>query len=125
MSKARVLVIDDDHGVRELIISALTRAGYEVEHAGDGKEGMLAMTEADFGLVITYMVMPEQEGMETIREARRRFPEIRILAISGVFDADYSPLDQALHLGADAILPKPFEPDDLIQTVRKLLGSGG
>ena len=124
MSKSRVLVIDDDQGIRQLIASALTRAGYETAQAVNGKEGMRAMTQEDFPLMITDMVMPEQEGMETIREARRRFPEVRILAISGVFDADYSPLDHALHWGADAILPKPFEVMDLIEAVRRLLREG-
>jgi len=80
---ARILVIDDDIQILEMLGQTLEREGYEVVDALDGKEGMRLYREAPTDLVITDIVMPEKEGVETIMELKRDFPDVKIIAMSG------------------------------------------
>ncbi|MGH6930428.1 MAG: response regulator, partial [Dongiaceae bacterium] len=79
----RLLVIDDDELVRATLVDMLQTAGFEVITAGNGRIGLELLETTSVAAIITDILMPEQEGLETIREARRRYPSIRILAISG------------------------------------------
>jgi DNA-binding response OmpR family regulator len=117
----RILVIEDDAAVRAVICRMLSDAGYALEQAADGHEGMAALARDGFALVITDMVMPRQEGVETIQQIRRLDPHIPIVAMSAVFDTDYSPLDRAKSDGADVTLGKPFTSDELLNAVRTAL----
>ena len=116
----RILVIDDDNLVRELLVDTLTPEGYTIEAAVNGAEGIRAFSSAPFDLIVTDLYMPEKEGIETIVELRRGFPAIKILAISG---GTAEQLRVAKLLGADATLSKPFELDALRDTVKILLGA--
>src|SRR4030095_8665206 len=78
----RLLVIDDDNLVRAALTDMLQTAGVEVVTASNGRLGLELLDTTPVDAVITDILMPEQEGLETIREARQRFPDIRILAIS-------------------------------------------
>lgn len=118
----RILVIDDDERFRSMLVQMLTRAGYEVAGAGNGKEGLRLQQEAPAGLVITDLIMPEKEGMETIMELRRSFPATRIIAISGggrTGAQDFLPVAQKL--GATRTLAKPFSREELLEAVRGVL----
>ena len=79
----RLLVIDDDNLVRAALTDMLQTAGFEVVTASNGRLGLELLETTPVDAIITDILMPEQEGLETIREARQRFPDIRILAISG------------------------------------------
>ena len=121
---AHLLVIDDDPTVLALCSGLLEARGHSVSVACDGRVGIKAIDESDdYDLVITDMVMPNQEGMETIGIIRRAHPRIPILAISGSRTVgqrgDY--LDAARMLGATATLPKPIVPDALVATIERLL----
>jgi len=116
----RILVLDDDEAVRGLLQHALADAGYEVRSARDGREGMRLVANEPFDLVLTDLIMPDQEGIETIRNLHRDYPSIRIVAISGAMDAVY--LKTAELLGAHAALRKPIDREELLRTVRALLG---
>src|SRR5262245_17088030 len=74
----RILVIDDDEMVRGIIRTALERAGYAVVEAENGESGLAAFDAASFDLVITDLLMPEKEGVETVREIRRRSSSVKI-----------------------------------------------
>lgn len=114
----RILVIDDNLSVRELLVDAFESVGYVVTEAGDGREGIKAVREQVFDLVITDLYMPEKEGIETIMELRREFPGMKIMAISG------GPADQlkmAKLLGANRIIEKPFDIPALLINVHSLL----
>ena len=120
----RILVIDDDMQMREMLRQVLERAGYEVEDAADGKIGMNIQRQEPVDLVITDLIMPEKEGIETIRELRRDFPQLKIVAISGggrISANGY--LNVAKTIGADHTFSKPFELKELIGTVKDLLDS--
>ena len=119
---ARILVIEDDFEVRTVIRRMIENEGHEVIEAPDGEVGTRIYREQSADLIITDILMPEKEGIETIIELRREFPEVKIIAISGggkVGSSDY--LTLAKKLGATTTLPKPFSGKDLIATVQKHL----
>ena len=118
----RILVIDDEPAVRDMMRQTLERAGYEVDDAGDGRQGMVQLRQQPVDLVITDILMPEQEGIETIRMLRKEFPQVKILAISGggkKGQLDVLPVAQAF--GAHSTLAKPFERKDLLDAVSALV----
>jgi CheY-like chemotaxis protein len=121
----RILVIDDDDAVRATIRRVLERAGYVVEVAVNGADGIRLYRNAPHDLVITDLYMPEKEGIETIQELRAERPDLPILAVSGGILGDKSgPLTDAELFGASATLAKPFSTEELQTTVARLLGSG-
>lgn len=100
----------------------LTEEGYEVVEARDGDAGMKQFRESPSDLVITDLIMPEKEGIETIIELRRDFPDVKIIAISGggIIDAEKY-LDMARGLGAHRIFEKLFGMTEMLDAVRELL----
>ena len=115
----RILVVDDEEPVRSYLRTVLEDGGYLVSEAGNGKEALrMAMSEPT-DLVITDLVMPEQEGIETIQVLRRRAPEVGIIAISGAFGGQF--LSTAKILGADMVLDKPVGADLLLTKVAELV----
>lgn len=119
---ARILAIDDEANIRDLLSIVLSEAGHEVVTACDGQDGLRRAAVQPFDLVITDIVMPVGEGIETIRELRQRTTSLPILAISGgARFGTVDMLDVALKLGASASLAKPFCQDDLLQAVDALL----
>jgi DNA-binding NtrC family response regulator len=119
---ARILVIDDDPQVRCVLRDALEMAGHEVSTAPDGRLGVASHRASPADLVVTDIIMPEQEGLESILELRQEFPGVRIIAISGggpSMKLDF--LGAARHFGACRTFQKPFPLDDLVQAVREEL----
>lgn len=119
--QARILVIDDEPAVCALFRRVLSAEGHDVQVAGNGREAMDLFIENTFDLVITDLVMPDQEGLETIQSLRRKFPDIMILAVSGAFDG--TQLRVAEMLGANGALGKPVAPQALREKVAELLRS--
>jgi DNA-binding response OmpR family regulator len=118
----RILVIDDDDQMRVLLRQVMEWAGYEVMEAEDGREGMQKQRRQPADLVITDLIMPEQEGLETISLLRKEFPRTRIIAISGggrIGPEAYLPAAQ--ELGADRVFSKPFDVRELAGAVKELL----
>jgi CheY-like chemotaxis protein len=118
---ANILVIDDEVSMRRLLARLLKAAGHTVHEAADGQVGITLFHEVHPELVITDIVMPEMEGIETIRELRRNGRPLPILAISGGTPPVY--LRAAAGLGATAVLSKPFAAADLLSTVTALLAT--
>jgi CheY-like chemotaxis protein len=120
---ARVLVIDDDAEIRKLIRAMLAELQAEVIEADNGEAGIAALAAQPADLVITDLLMPTKDGVETIIEIRRRFPDTKVIAMSGGGRVrDMSFLDFAGKVGATATLAKPFRKADLQSLVTKLLG---
>lgn len=121
---ARILVIDDDRFIVKLIQGALAKAGHEVTCAYDGEAGEQAFDASAYDAVICDMLMPQQEGLETIRYMRRARPSTAVVAISGgLGTSDFDILHAAKELGAHATLPKPFQLPQLIATVDQALNA--
>ena len=119
---ARILVIDDDPQVREMLKQFLERAEYEVEVAADGNAGLKLHRTKAADVVITDIVMPEKEGLEIIMEFRRFFSAVPVIAISGggkIGPHDY--LATARAMGAQRTFAKPFNLQELLAAIRKLL----
>lgn len=122
----RVLVIDDDDQFRGFLAELLRTRGYEVLQASNGKEGLRLFEGQQPQLVITDIVMPEEEGVGLIWQLRRDHPRLPIIAVSGgnkCFGEDY--LRIAQKLGANAALSKPFAGRDLLQHLERLLAEAG
>ena len=118
---ARILVIDDDPEIRTCLEEILKSAGHEVTLSADGREGMERHRTSPAELVITDLYMPNQEGLETIREFRTRYPGVAVIAMSGMTAAG-TMLSVAQKFGAVGVLHKPFAADELFAAVAKALG---
>ncbi|NNF99001.1 MAG: response regulator [Desulfobacteraceae bacterium] len=119
---ARILVIDDDHQVQKMLKQMLEREGYEVAVANDGNEGLDSYRNTPYDLVITDLIMPEKEGVETILDLKKEFNDVKIIAISG--GGRNTPdqyLKVAKQLGALQTFAKPIKRNDLVQSIRDLL----
>lgn len=78
--------MDDEGAICDLFREILTGSGYEVALAGDGKRALEALATSEFDLMITDLVMPDQEGIETIRAVRRAQPKLKVIAVSGCLE---------------------------------------
>ena len=119
----RILIIDDDDPFRTMLRMTLTKLGYDVIEAPNGKLGLSLHLASPADLVMTDLIMPEQEGLETIRLLRRKQPEVKIVAMSGggrINARDF--LVVARMFGANRTLVKPFSREQLEATLAELLG---
>ena len=119
----KILVIDDDIQLNEMICEILTFEGYEIKSAPNGMEGLKLFIKDRPDLVITDIYMPEKEGLETIMEIRQADKAIKILVISGGCPhLNMSELFAMSEMfGADAVLPKPFAIETLLGKIEALL----
>jgi CheY-like chemotaxis protein len=117
----KILIVDDSVEVRSFLTDLLEEEGYVVIQASNGKEGQECLRKTAIDLIITDLVMPEQEGLETIRSIRRNWPQIPVIAMSG----NHNYLDVARKLGAQAVFPKPIETAAILEEVRRLAGHQG
>jgi CheY-like chemotaxis protein len=118
-----VLVIDDDAQIRRMTRRILAGAGHAVIEAEDGDAGLALVRSGEVALVLTDLIMPNKEGIETIRDIRQICPEMAIIAMSGTGASASLYLHVAEKLGADAVLSKPFRAAELIETVTRVLAT--
>lgn len=125
LAGVNVLLIEDDISLLRAIGGGLIRMGAEVATAMDGQAGLEAFMRSRPDIVVTDIVMPEREGVETIMAMKAVSPDTPILAISGggrVGSDEFLAL--AIRLGADDALAKPFRTADLVARMRRLLTAG-
>ncbi len=121
----RILVIDDHDQFRGMLCEMLKNAGYEVAAATDGEEGVELFRKAPADLVITDIIMPKQEGMETIIKLQEEFPDVKVIAMSGGA-VPYGTAEEYLK-GAKYLksikhtFTKPFANKDLLQAVKEII----
>jgi CheY-like chemotaxis protein len=119
---SRLLIVDDEELTRRVLRDDLEERGATVFEARNGRDALRVLEGQDgIDMVVTDIIMPDMEGISFIIEARKRFPRIKILAISGgglVEPRDY--LSSAHRLGADAALEKPFSPSQLAEEIATL-----
>ena len=130
----RILIVDDEQDVRDSVKCVLDLAGYVVLTAENAAEALEQLGRTPTDLVITDIIMPKINGVQAIQSIRRAFPLVRIVAISGgnFGVAGYQPtaiatnayLKSAEEAGAHLVLTKPFEAEDLLDAVEKVLGVG-
>ncbi|MEN8201568.1 MAG: response regulator [Bacteroidota bacterium] len=122
---ARILVIDDEPHILLMVKKMLERTGYKVDIASNGSEGLRLFEIINPDLVITDIIMPEKEGLETIRAMKKRSKDLKIIAMSGggKISAD-NYLETARVFGAARLIEKPFSQKLLLSYVEELLGPG-
>ena len=116
----RLLVIEDDPHVRELMRHALQSMDYDVEVAENGEKGLKAFEASIFDLVITDLVMPFKDGVETILELKFKSPEMKVIAISGD-EKNIDIMETTYKIGVDAALTKPISTQELGVCVARVL----
>ncbi len=119
-----ILIIDDEKPIQKLLLKSLMFEGHQVFVADNGRSGLKIIKKTPPDLVVTDLIMPGKEGLETIREIKAAYPEIKIIAISGggsIVPNGY--LDMALKFGADYTFAKPVDNEKLISAVNDLLSS--
>jgi DNA-binding response OmpR family regulator len=129
---AAILVVDDEQDVAEAIQAVLEHAGFAVVVANSAAAGLEAVEAREFDVVVTDMIMPKVNGLELIRNLRRRHPRVRVIAISG--GGSFGPLSlkpdaisthafiaAARDAGAELVLTKPFDMEELLAAIRQHL----
>jgi CheY-like chemotaxis protein len=117
----RVLIVDDDADFGSMLKLALEAEGYAVQLVMNGREALDLQRRQPAQVLITDLVMPEQDGFETIDQFRRSFPQTKIVVVSGA-EKLHAPryLEAARLIGVNATLQKPFEVETLLKTLRSL-----
>jgi len=123
---ARILFVDDEPLIREEAVQLLIRDGHDVVQASDGREAMKMLKSRPIDIVILDVVMPNQDGLETIKEIRRlndAAKNVKIITISsgGTYRDPATYLKYAEVFGADCVLPKPFCLDELRAAIGDLV----
>jgi len=119
----KILIIDDEPNILLMLKKMLEKSGFEIDLAPNGLEGIRLFKESNADLVITDIIMPEKEGLETIRDMRQIKPDLKIIAMSGggkVSAENY--LGAAKIFGAAKLVAKPFTRSEMISAVEELLG---
>ena len=122
MAKQRILVADDDPGIRRTLQIGLTKAGYEVVEARDGAEAMRLWHDDGADLVISDIYMPDKDGLEVIRELRAESPTTPVIAMTdGGRSRNLDPLRHSETFGAARTIPKPFTLEEMLAIVKQVL----
>jgi CheY-like chemotaxis protein len=118
---AAILVIDDEASIRTICRLILDSAGHQVREATNGLQGIISFRQQPADLILSDICMPIKTGLEVVRELRREFPEVKIVAMSGSSWPGDDFLADAKACGAVATLAKPFQPNELLEVVRAVL----
>lgn len=120
---AKILLVDDDSDIREVLRDHLESAGHSVVEAQNGRIGMVMLDQNPCDLVITDVYMPDGDGLEFISKLHAKAEDLPVIAISGGGSHDFGlhMLSVSSVLGARAILAKPFNSEVLLQTVEQVL----
>ena len=119
MDNKSILLVEDDPQLRLVLSHILAREGYDVTEAEDGDIALRKIAEHPYDLVVMDIIMPNKEGIETILELRKTYPDLKIIAMSGGSRSNaYDPLHIAQNCGANFVLSKPFEPSDIRNAVK-------
>jgi len=120
----RILLIDDDVQFRKLVTIMLTATGYGLQEASNGTAGVAAYRQQCADVVLMDILMPEKEGLETIRELKQIDPKVKIIAMSVSGEGRFGHLNVALRMGAIRILHKPFTRDELLTVITEVIVLG-
>jgi excisionase family DNA binding protein len=118
--RPRILVVDDEEAVRDLLAKTLTMADYDVDTAGDGPSALDRLRAVEYDLLITDLKMPGMDGLSVIREARRQSPDLPVIVITG-YSTEASAIE-AINLGVAGYLTKPFRLPRILAAAARALG---
>ncbi len=121
MAGERILIIDDETEIRLLLKEILEGDGYAVCLADGGAAGLAVLEREHIDVVITDIIMPDKEGLETIMEIKQNWPALKIIAMSGALQR-VTYLELADRFGVNACLAKPFRAAQIRETLKSILG---
>lgn len=119
---AKILTVDDSASIRLTTRVTLSNAGYGVTEAVDGLDGLAKLKAGEFDLVVTDLNMPNMDGLSMIRELRKLPAHAGVPVIFLTTESDGELKQQAKAAGATGWLTKPFDPENLVKIIRKVLG---
>jgi DNA-binding NtrC family response regulator len=119
MNAMKILVVDDEEIVLESCQAILEEAGFEAILVPSAYKALKTMKNGDFALLLIDVKMPEHDGMYLMQEVKKRWPGTPVIVMSGYYTADT--INEAIRMGAATFIAKPFEPEELINTVRQVI----
>ena len=119
IEKDRILVVDDDPESRDIIKRLLTLSDYEVETVESGRDAVELLKRAEFKLVLTDLVMPGMDGIKLLSHVKSHYPDISVIIVTG--RASNESKKEALEIGVEGLLSKPFTRDQLLAIVSEAL----
>lgn len=122
-SGERLLIVDDDEEMRDLLRKVLEKEGYRVSVAGDGREALAVLAREAFDLVVTDMLMPHDGGLELLEALQKIQPALPVIIVTAF--GDWHSYTRALELGAAAFISKPLRMSELIAAVHNALAGSG
>jgi len=117
MTARKVLVVDDEKYIRDLLANLLTEKDWEVDVAEDGEQALQKLTQAEFGVILSDIKMPRMDGFTLLKNVKRDYPEVAVVMMTG-FSQQHT-IREALSLGAEEYLPKPFRVEELVMAVER------
>ena len=117
---AKILIVDDEQFVRDLLEKVLRRRGHEVVSASDAGQALAALESAEFDLLLTDVVMPGMDGFDLLRRVKSAYPDIKVIVLTGY--ARKQSISDFLLYGADDYLSKPFQVHELVAAVERVTG---
>ena len=120
--KNRILVVDDEQAINEMLVESLQLDGYEADGVYDGEQAIQQLKEKTYQLAILDIRMPRKDGLEVLQFIKEQYPDIKVLIITAL--ASKEEIKNTVKLGAYACLKKPFRLDTVLDTVRRGLQSG-
>jgi DNA-binding NtrC family response regulator len=115
----RILVVDDEDIVLESCQAVFELDGFEAQFAPNADKALAAINNTEFDLLLIDVKMPKKDGMYLMRKIKQQWPDIPIIVMSGYYTTDT--IQEAMSMGAATFIAKPFEPDELVETVRKVI----
>jgi DNA-binding response OmpR family regulator len=119
MSQPRILVVDDDEALRELVRSQLEGAGYELDEANDGSSAIEKLGTGSYDLMLLDINMPEKSGIDVLRFWKEKALKCRVIMLTG--RVGFSIATESLKLGADEYITKPFSLEYLMSSIKRVL----
>jgi putative nucleotidyltransferase with HDIG domain len=120
MSAERILVVDDEDAIREIVIAMLQSSGYQCQQAASGKQALALLSSGEgFELVLSDLMMADMDGIGLLERTKEKFPDMPVVMVTAVHDISVALA--AIHNGAYDYLLKPFEREQLLATVRRAL----
>ena len=123
MTMAKILLVDDDPYMMDILTAILTSEGYEIEPAGDGEEALQKIADAKPDVIVTDVMLPKLDGWKLCKKVKGN-PETKMIPIL-IMTAKGEQMSELMSYesGADAYISKPFQNKDLVNSIKQLLGS--
>jgi DNA-binding NtrC family response regulator len=119
--RANILFAEDDKELRTMLSSELSRLGYAIKTVDDGEEAVLQIKNEKFDLALLDIKMPKLNGFEVLKFIKNNFPSMKVIMVTA--HSDLTNAIEAKRLGAEDFLGKPFDLEDLVVTIERVLSS--